>query len=630
LSADARDHIRQEFLRGEIPVLITSPEMLFGAAHDWILEAALPRENRVLAAEGRLSAIFVDEAHIIESWGRTFRPDFQRLPSLVRELRRVNPLLRVVLLSATISDAARRELRRGYGQAGSDWIEIDARVPRFEFDLVSKQFDSPEERGYALLQAIDFAPRPALIYTTLVEEAESLYATLRFEKGYERVGLVTGESSMPGSRQEVVERWTQDELDLIVATSAFGLGIDKPDVRAVIHACVPESAARYYQEIGRGGRDGHQALALCLWWKHDGTDFRDRNDDLGFAYRLGTNQFLTVARGVDRWRALLKEAGDRHAHACFDDLGNRVIELSLDAHPPDLPDRTGRHNRGWNMVLLNQLQRTGTLEILEADPELRAYRWKVALKDPRLLDATCDGIRHLEGVLQSRTIEKNEIFHDIKALEETLTNHSPNAGCVLVRLYEAVESREVDTDLCGRCWWCRCNQIAAPTATNYHLGGFWATPDVSFRNARRRELSIIPEDNRYSRGRGLLLRRLARAGVEQFIVPDDFGGAASTDLVGSDAQAGFCLTHSDLVKGGWTLIAAPTAVIFPPAGTPQALVDQFWNCIRAQRNAFVEPLPLMFYVTPRRLMLEGRPAVQVACNGGYCDECELDEWRPGS
>lgn len=282
------------------------------------------------------------------------------------------------------------------------------------------------------------------------------------------------------------------------------------------------------------------------------------------------------------------------------------------------------------MVLLNQLQRTGTLEILEADPELRSYRWKVAVKDPRLLDVSPDGVRHLESVLESRTVEKNEILHGIKAFEEILTNHSVDSGCVLVRLFETVESGGVDTDLCGRCWWCRCNQIAAPTATSYKLGGFWRSPDLSFRNVRHRELSIIPEDNQYSRGRDLLLRRLARVGVEQFVVPDDFGTAASTDLVGSDAQLGFCLTHSDLLKADWKLIAAPTAVIFPSAATPQPLVDQFWNCIRAQRKASAAPLPLMLYVIPRRLSLEGRPAAQVVCNGGYCDECELDEWRPSS
>jgi ATP-dependent DNA helicase RecQ len=630
LSFDAREKIRQEFLRGDVPVLVASPEMLFGGAHEWILQAALPREQRVLAAEGRLSAIFVDEAHIIDSWGRTFRPDFQRLPGLVQEIRRQNPSLRVLLLSATIGDAARRELRRGYGLAATDWVEIDAKVPRYEFDLVSKQFNSPEARFLALLEVIEFVPRPTVVYTTLVEDAETLYATLRDQKGYQRIGLVTGESSLPGSRQEVVEKWTQNDLDLVVATSAFGMGIDKPDVRTVIHACVPESAARYYQEIGRGGRDGRQAIALCLWWKHEKGDFREQDDDLGFAYRLGTNQFLTVGRGVDRWRALLNEVRGRYAPVVFDDRGYRIIDLSLDAHPSDLSDLTGRRNRGWNMVLLNQLQRCGVLEILEADPELRSYRWRIGLKDPLLLDTSPKGIAHLEQVLDSRTTERNEIFRDIQALEKVLTNRSTDAGCLLLRLFETVESGKVDADFCGRCWWCRRNRITPPTSTRYHLGGFWKKPDVSFRTVSHRELSVIPEDDHYSRGRDLLLRRLARAGAEQFVVPDDFGGAAAIALGGSVAQAGFCLAHSDLMSKGWQLIPVPTAIIFPHIGTPQPIIDRLWSCIRVQRDALGDGMPLLVYVTPRRLMLEGRPAVQIVCRGGFCDERELDEWRSDS
>lgn len=626
LGFDARQQIRQQFLRGEIPVLIASPEMLMGNAHSWILKAALPRDKRVLAAEGHLSAIFVDEAHIIESWGRSFRPDFQRLPGLVQELRNVNRDLRVVLLSATISNRARRELRRGYKPAASEWIEIDAEVPRYEFDLVSVKFDTHKTRLEALLETIDYAPRPAIVYTTLVEDAESLYRTLTENRKYKRVALVTGESSEPFSRQEVVEEWVKDGFDLVIATSAFGMGIDKADVRAVIHACVPESAARYYQEIGRAGRDGRQALALCLWWKSDGKDLEKRDDDLGFAYRMGVNQFLTVERGADRWRALLRDNADRQALPQFE-AGHRVLDLSLDAHPSDILGMTGRRNRGWNMILLNQLQRTGALEILEADPDLEANRWKVSLHDPELLDTAPKGDAHLVEVLESRTSERKEILEDIGILEDILRDHSRDAGCVLVRLFSAVESGTTDADFCGRCWWCRQNRIPPPSTTHYHLGDFWKSPDFSFTTQARREISILPKDDHYSAGRELLIQRLANVGVEQFIVPDDFGPTVAQVLAGASRRIGFCLTHSDLLQNGWKMIGVPTAIVFPNNGVDQSNKDRIWSVIRKQRSVLKHKPTLMLYVTPRALNLDGRPAVQVLCAGGFCEEQELDRWR---
>src|SRR5207247_9665242 len=100
----------------------------------------------------------------------------------------------------------------------------------------------------------------------------------RSERGYQRIERVTGEVSGASERRRIVHDWSEDRVDLVVATSAFGLGIDKADVRAVVHACVPESCARYYQEMGRAARDGHQGLALCVW--HRATESDLTRDDV--------------------------------------------------------------------------------------------------------------------------------------------------------------------------------------------------------------------------------------------------------------------------------------------------------------------------------------------------------------
>lgn len=228
-------------------MLVLSPEVALGAARELLIEAAQDPSQKLPGLEAHLTTFFVDEAHIIESWGRSFRPDFQRLPGLVEALRESNPALRTVLLSATVNDAARAELKRAYGTA--EFLAVEAKVARYEFDLVHTRIETAAERDALLVRLIDRLPRPAIIYTTLVKHAERLHDAINVN-GYKRLALFTGQVDDGTSRLRIVSDWRAGNIDLVVATSAFGMGIDKDDVRAVIHACVPESPSRYYQEIG--------------------------------------------------------------------------------------------------------------------------------------------------------------------------------------------------------------------------------------------------------------------------------------------------------------------------------------------------------------------------------------------
>src|SRR5262249_2212660 len=255
-----RDELLAEFRRGEIPVLFLSPEYALGIAREPLIEAATVPTAKYSGLDARLKAIFIDEAHIVESWGRSFRPDFQRLPALLANLRQVEPSIRTVLLSATLTPAARIELRRAYSSSGN-WLEIDARTPRYEFDIVVQSYSSQEQREATLDHVIDLAPRPLVVYTTRVEDASNLFVRQE-RRGYQRMALFTGDTAGL-ERGIIVKDWAAGRLDLIIATSAFGMGIDKSDVRSVVHACLPESPSRWYQEIGRAARDGHQGLAVC-------------------------------------------------------------------------------------------------------------------------------------------------------------------------------------------------------------------------------------------------------------------------------------------------------------------------------------------------------------------------------
>ena len=95
-------------------------------------------------------------------------------------------------------------------------------------------------------------------------------------------------------RSEVIEKWRNDEIDIMVATSAFGLGMDKSDVRLVLHACVPENLDRFYQEVGRGGRDGKNSSSLLIW----------NNDDKGTAKRMSSGEELSDDNALERWNTL--------------------------------------------------------------------------------------------------------------------------------------------------------------------------------------------------------------------------------------------------------------------------------------------------------------------------------------
>lgn len=157
--------IMNGFRRGAVPILLLSPEKALNpAVLQHLVEAATPHSVEY-GLEARLTHIFVDEAHIIESWGRSFRPDFQRLPALLSRLRAVNPDIRAVLLSATLPDNSRSVLRSGWQLDGS-WLEVYARLPRYEHDILVKHYDWESQRQAALDCLIDRAPRPLIVYST--------------------------------------------------------------------------------------------------------------------------------------------------------------------------------------------------------------------------------------------------------------------------------------------------------------------------------------------------------------------------------------------------------------------------------------------------------------------------------
>lgn len=566
-SAQQRREILDAFRRGEVPVLLLSPESSFGAAREAVLEAAQAPEQK-FGLGARLEAVFIDEAHIVESWGRTFRPDFQRLPALIAKLRADRPQIKTVLLSATLTEAARNVLRTSY--AGRDWLELHAGAPRYDFDLVTRAFDDATERDDSVLKAIDRVPRPAILYTTEVEAAASLHARLH-ASGYRRLALYTGEVRDAGVRRRIVDDWAANDIDLVVATSAFGLGVDKPDVRAVVHACLPETPARWYQEIGRASRDGHQGLGLTLFTaRRQPDDDSDEEQASGMAAKSWLGREL-----IDlRWRALRDGArvtwlGDR-----------QVLRLPLDARREGLGRFTGELNRRWNMSLINLLMRAGALsfqsiEGAEADAE-DALAWTMIVDDPRLMADGADLAALWDDIEGVRNQERGSALEEFNRFAAVLK--APAHRCVLVSAFDLIEPDISEAPRCGRCAACR--QSRTPPPANVELRGsvrVWAEPKARC-GLPGGVLLIAPE--RASAGAGFegLLQRLCAVGVEQFVVPPAFAERAARALADQDVVFGFVMTSEEAMRAGVVLPNLPTAALAlenDPLDRWLALADAF-------------------------------------------------------
>jgi hypothetical protein len=193
-------------------------------------------------------------------------------------------------------------------------------------------------------------PRPFLLYVSRRRDAETWEDRLRRD-GLLRVRHVHGGTH---DREAILALWRANAIDAVVATSAFGLGMDKGDVRAVIHACVPETLDRFYQEVGRAGRDGKACLSLAVWTA------RDLDDAVG----LNSERVITVDLGLERWQAMFATRSPGSE-------SQSVIPLDLKARRPGVRADNDA-NVGWNLQTLNLLTRAGLIRLhAERPPELR-------------------------------------------------------------------------------------------------------------------------------------------------------------------------------------------------------------------------------------------------------------------
>ena len=395
LTPDQKADFLARLRSGGQPILFTNPEALV---------TSLARPLSSAAAGGRLRLLAIDEAHIVASWGDAFRPHFHALAGLRTHLLREastagHEAFKTVLASATITEDTLFLLEGLFGQPGP-FLHVGAPVVRSEPSFWAAPAAAANERDARLIESLRHLPRPAIVYTTLRDERAARPGTLTPKRlrrlasahGFTRFAVVDGSSTT--SHRETVLRDLRDSperpsaIDLVFATSAFGLGLDVPDIRTIIHACMPESLDRYYQEVGRGGRDGRPMISLVL---------RTEPDE-EVARGIATPRMLTAERARDRWTAMVQAA---------DVLGPDVIRVPLTTVPSNLAQNTD-YNERWNLFTASLMARAGALawdfSLDESSPGT----------DPSLDDRGWLTVRILRGDHQSPDFW-HEVAEDVRA-----------------------------------------------------------------------------------------------------------------------------------------------------------------------------------------------------------------------
>jgi ATP-dependent DNA helicase RecQ len=275
--------------RGEAAFLFLAPEQL----------AKAETVERLAALDVPL--FVVDEAHCVSSWGHDFRPDYLRLGEVRGQLG--NPP--VAALTATASPPVRDEIQQRLRMKDPLVLVHGFDRPNIRLEVVRHLGDRDKQR--AVVQQVAGLKGPGLLYAATRKDTET-YAAELAGHGLRAAAYHAGRKQ--SERDEVHEQFLDDGLDVVVATTAFGMGIDKPNVRFVIHADIPESLDAYYQEIGRSGRDGQPAAAFLHY----------RPEDLGLRKFFGTHKpdgdallaVLTALRAADgpvTQKALAEQTG---------------------------------------------------------------------------------------------------------------------------------------------------------------------------------------------------------------------------------------------------------------------------------------------------------------------------------
>lgn len=327
VDADFAD-TRQAYRDGQLDLLYIAPERATGEAFRSLMAA---REPALFA---------IDEAHCVSEWGHDFRPDYR----LLRPLLDAFPSVPRLALTATADKHTREDILLQLGIPAEGLILAGFDRPNIRYRVAARVVVAKQ-----LTDFIAANPGPGIVYCPTRDGTERLAAKLAAATGRPVAAYHAGLD--PERRAQVQHDFVASEDGIVTATVAFGMGIDKPDVRFVAHAGLPKSIESYYQETGRAGRDGDPAEALMLWGADDFAKARMRLSELPEARMAGErarlNSLAALVETVECRRALLlRHFGEHPPERC----GN--CDNCLD--PPSQIDATVLAQK-----LLSAVYRTG-------------------------------------------------------------------------------------------------------------------------------------------------------------------------------------------------------------------------------------------------------------------------------
>ena len=243
------DEINERVHRRELDVLLVSPERLNNPDfRDHVLPA--------LAHDAGL--VVVDEAHCVSDWGHDFRPDYRRIRTLIGELGTDVPVLAT---TATANNRVVDDVAAQLGVGGQDTLVLRGGLDRESLRLSVVKVGNPAQRAAWLAAHIDSLPGSGIVYTLTVAQAHDVASLMR-EQGHE-VAAYTGATEAV-EREQLEADLLANKVKALVATSALGMGFDKPDLGFVVHLGAPSSPIAYYQQVGRAGRATDSAQVILL------------------------------------------------------------------------------------------------------------------------------------------------------------------------------------------------------------------------------------------------------------------------------------------------------------------------------------------------------------------------------